>query len=60
MMNGTTDGDDDSAANDPLMKWFVISAGLILGLTGLAKLWSAFGDVRLLAVGDPIVGIQFR
>jgi hypothetical protein len=42
------------------MKWFVISAGLILGLTGLAKVWSAFGDVKLLTVPDPITGLSFR
>lgn len=59
-MNGTTSNIKEGTAVDPLMKWFVISAGLILGLTGLAKLWSAFGDVKLLMVPDPITGLSFR
>jgi hypothetical protein len=42
------------------MKWFVISAGLILGLTGLAKVWSAFGDMKLLMLPDPITGLSFK
>ena len=37
-----------------------VSAGLNLGLTGVAKLWSAFGEVKLLTVVDPILGIQFK
>jgi hypothetical protein len=43
-----------------LQAWFVISAGVILAITGLAKVWSAFGKVKLLAVSDPILGIPFR
>jgi len=42
------------------LKRFAISAGMILGLTGLAKLWTSFGDVKLLMVADPITGLSFR
>lgn len=57
-MNGEPDEID--AVSAVRFKRFAISAGLILGLTGLAKVWSAFGDVRLLTLVDPIVGISFR
>jgi len=59
-MNRTTGRFDETTAVDQIMKRFVISAGLILGLTGLAKLWTAFGNAKLLAIADPIIGIQFR
>jgi hypothetical protein len=36
------------------MVWFSVSAGLILGLTGLAKVYGAGGDVKLLSIADPI------
>jgi len=39
---------------------FALSSGLILGLTGIAKVWTAFGQVKLLTVPDPIVGISFK
>lgn len=39
---------------------FVASAGLVLAITGMAKVWSAFGSVKLLAVADPITGMAFR
>ena len=38
---------------------FILSAGAILALTGVAKVWSAFGNSKLLAVADPIIGITF-
>lgn len=47
--------DGRSAAN-----WFLPSAAVVLALTGLAKVWSTFGSVKLLAVVEPIVGIPFR
>jgi hypothetical protein len=40
--------------------WFAVSAGIILGLTGLAKIYSAGGDVKLLGVMDPIFGVPFK
>jgi hypothetical protein len=40
-------------------KWFVISAGAILFLTGIAKIWSSFGHVRILLVPDPLISIEF-
>ena len=38
---------------------FILSAGAILALTGAAKLWSGLGTAKVLAVADPIIGIQF-
>lgn len=40
--------------------WFVASAGIILIVAGIAKIMSAFGHARMLAMTDPIVGIQFQ
>lgn len=40
-------------------KVFVVSAGLILAITGLAKIWSAFGDAKALGLVDPIIGVKF-
>lgn len=41
------------------MKHFLLSAASVLTLTGLAKAWSAFAPTKLLAVADPITGLQF-
>jgi hypothetical protein len=43
-----------------LQAWFVISAGVILAITGPAKVWTACGNVKLLTVDDPILGLPFR
>jgi hypothetical protein len=43
-----------------LADWFVLSAGLILSTTGLAKIISAFGHSKILVTLDPIVGIRFK
>ena len=42
-----------------ILPWFFTSVAAILALTGIAKAWSAFGQTKLLAVADPITGIQF-
>ena len=39
--------------------WFIPSAAAILVVTGAAKAWSAFGHIKILAVADPITGVQF-
>jgi hypothetical protein len=39
--------------------WFVRSATVILAVTGVAKVWTAFAPMKLLAVADPIMGISF-
>src|SRR5438034_249079 len=44
----------------PLSKWFSVSAGVVLSITGIAKIWSGLGQARFLAVADPLIGIQFR
>lgn len=38
---------------------FVVSAGAILLVTGIAKVWSGLGNSKFLAVVDPIIGIKF-
>ncbi len=38
----------------------LISTGVILGLTGLAKLWSALGPARALLALDPLLGISYK
>lgn len=40
-------------------KQFFLSTAVILFFTGAAKIWSAFGDVKVLAVSDPILGLKF-
>lgn len=42
------------------LHWFNVGAGTLLGVTGIAKVASTLGSVRLLAVADPIAGIPFR
>jgi len=41
-------------------KWFLRAAGVALGVTGLAKAFSAFGPARALDLADPLLGIPFR
>ena len=43
-----------------MRKWFVFSSGLVLGITGVAKMWGGLGNSKFLAVIDPILGIKFR
>ena len=42
------------------VKWFVRSAGVVLLVTGLAKLWSAMGEGRVLGLRDPLFGLRLR
>jgi hypothetical protein len=43
------------------LNWiFALSASLLLATAAVAKIWSALGSARLLAVADPIVGISFK
>jgi len=39
--------------------WFVPSSAGLLSVTGIAKLWSNFAPSKLLAVPDPVTGLQF-
>ncbi|MGO8931111.1 MAG: MauE/DoxX family redox-associated membrane protein [Limisphaerales bacterium] len=43
-----------------MQKLLVRSAGVILGITGLAKSFSAIGTARALNAADPLIGIPFR
>jgi len=38
---------------------FIMSAGAIMVITGIAKVWSGLGNSKFLAVIDPIFGIKF-
>jgi hypothetical protein len=42
------------------LRWFILSAGWILLVTGLAKIVSVFGHAKILDIDDPILGISFR
>ena len=46
-------------ARCPFPNWFILSAGVVLVTTGVAKVWSGLGHSKFLAVADPIIGIQF-
>jgi len=46
--------------NAKLQHWFVVSADLLLLVTGLAKVFSAFGEARVLTTTDPLFEIPFR
>lgn len=39
---------------------YILSAGICLVITGLAKIWSAFGSAGFLKVGDPILGVTYK
>ena len=39
---------------------FLLSAGVTLGLTGMAKIISAFGHAKILLLVDPIFSLQFK
>ena len=39
--------------------WFIRTAAVILGITGVAKVWTAFAPTKVLAVADPFTGISF-
>jgi hypothetical protein len=41
------------------LKWFAITAGGTLSISGIAKVWSGLGSSKFLAVVDPIIGIKF-
>jgi hypothetical protein len=43
-----------------LQRWFIFSAGGILLITGLAKIFSAHGNAKILDLSDPIFKISFR
>jgi hypothetical protein len=45
---------------DKLGEWFVFGAAIILVVTGFAKVWSSFGDAKLLEFVDPLLGVKFR
>jgi len=38
----------------------LLSFAAILTLTGLGKIWSAFGSAKVLGIADPLLGLQFK
>ena len=42
------------------IRFFIVSAGVILTVTAIAKLVSSFGDARILEIPDPIASLSFR
>lgn len=42
------------------MRAFIVSAGILLMVTGLAKFITAFGSAHVLVYPEPISGIKFR
>jgi hypothetical protein len=49
-----------TAKVSPNGRRFLVGAGIILAVTGLAKLFTVTGDTTLLRVADPIFGVEFR
>ena len=41
-----------------MVRNFIISAGVVLSIIGIAKIWSGLGQARILVVLDPLMGIQ--
>lgn len=42
------------------LSWFIPVSATMLALTGIAKLWTVSGNLKILAVTDPIVDLPFR
>jgi hypothetical protein len=49
-----------SGRDQALNTYFLMSAGAVLGATGLAKLFTASGPTRILDAPEPVFGITFR
>jgi hypothetical protein len=59
-MNSRGDGNRTSDPRGVITKWFLLSAGGILLITGIAKVTSALGGAKVLQEYDPMLGITFR
>jgi hypothetical protein len=44
---------------DRIARKFAVSVGAVLLITGTAKIWSSFGQTRVLFVSDPLFSIQY-
>jgi len=47
------------SASSPFARPFLFGSGVVLAVTGLAKLWSGLGDSAFLKLVDPIIGLNF-
>jgi hypothetical protein len=43
-----------------LHRYFVLTAGVVFSITGIAKIISVFGTQMMLLQSDPLIGISFR
>jgi hypothetical protein len=41
-----------------LIRWFTLSVGAILTVTGSAKAWASVGNAKLLTLPDPVIGVE--
>jgi len=44
----------------PLLRYFIVSASIVLFITGVAKLLSSFGTDRILSIQDPLFNVTYR
>jgi len=60
-MNATVEieVDRERRKRSALATWFILSAAVVLVITGAAKVWTAFAPTKVLAVADPITGVSF-
>lgn len=58
-MTETVETDLNCRGRNASRGWFIPSVVAILLITGIAKAWSGVGHTKILAVVDPITGIQF-
>jgi hypothetical protein len=49
-----------SPCKSQIVYWFLLSAGVILTITGSGKILAAFGTAQALTVADPIDGLKFK
>lgn len=61
-MNAASDTDGLAlvpSKNAPNGVLFIGSVSILLGATGIAKIWTAFAHTKVLAEADPITGVSF-
>jgi len=59
-LSGLPDPKHTEAMQKTFAQRFVLSAGVILAITGITKILSGLGDSKFLAIADPIIGLTFR
>ncbi len=59
MLEATKTFDLRECAAFRLLNSFIFGAAIVLAFAGIAKIWTALGNSKFLAVVDPIFGIKF-